>query len=321
MNTPSMKARQLATPSNRTPKVSVCVITFNHEKYISTCLDSILTQETDFEFEVVVCDDCSTDQTQKILKAYAAKYPNIITLICQDTNQYSIGQFSGNLFQIKSIAQGQYVANCDGDDCWLPGKLQYQIDLLDANPNAAQCWTATNLIDDNNIVIGKFPNFFAKILNPRWVSAKQIARSYSVFGQHSTQVYRNYDTLSWDPNNQSLDFLDAFQIALYGPGIYSKKILSNYRLTSSNSVTRNADPDKASVNALSKCLFYIITKHPNYAAQAKAHLIVRYFFSRVRGHNMKIIHDIYTKSKTTKTTPIDIMISLFYFCLEKIPLK
>ena len=59
-------------------KVSVCIITFNHKHYIKRCLDSILNQEVNFDFEVIVGDDLSTDGTRKLVQEYAKNYPEII---------------------------------------------------------------------------------------------------------------------------------------------------------------------------------------------------------------------------------------------------
>jgi cellulose synthase/poly-beta-1,6-N-acetylglucosamine synthase-like glycosyltransferase len=68
------------------PKVSVCVVTYNQEKYIGQCLQSVVDQETDFDFEVLVADDCSTDGTRLILHEFANKYPGIVKPILSEVN-------------------------------------------------------------------------------------------------------------------------------------------------------------------------------------------------------------------------------------------
>src|SRR5450759_3411095 len=68
------------------PKVSVCVVTYNQEKFIRQCLQSIVDQETDCDFEVIVGDDCSTDGTRDIVREFAERYPTMIKVILQDTN-------------------------------------------------------------------------------------------------------------------------------------------------------------------------------------------------------------------------------------------
>ncbi len=70
------------------PLVGVCCATFNHEPYIGEALDGFLMQETDFSFEIIVRDDCSTDDTATIVKAYAEKYPNVVRPIYETENQY-----------------------------------------------------------------------------------------------------------------------------------------------------------------------------------------------------------------------------------------
>ena len=72
--------------SNKDPYLSVVVITYNHEKYIKKCLDSILEQNIDFPIEIIISDDCSTDNTQRIIKNYHKRYPEIIKPILRSVN-------------------------------------------------------------------------------------------------------------------------------------------------------------------------------------------------------------------------------------------
>ncbi len=111
------------------PLLSVACIAYNHENYISDALDSILIQATDFPFEIIVHDDCSTDNTVNILKEYAKKYPTIIKLILQKVNQYSQGIKIDRIPIEKAV--GKYFAICEGDDYWIdPNKLQTQLDEM-----------------------------------------------------------------------------------------------------------------------------------------------------------------------------------------------
>ncbi len=63
------------------PLLSISSITYNHEKYIAQAIDSFLIQKTNFDFEIVIGEDCSTDNTLKIIEKYKQKYPNKIRLI------------------------------------------------------------------------------------------------------------------------------------------------------------------------------------------------------------------------------------------------
>jgi len=117
------------------PLVSVCVITYNHEKYIRQCLDGILMQKVNFPYEVLIHDDASPDATADIIREYEAKYPDIIKPIYQTENQYSkVGMGAISRFNDER-ARGKYIAQCEGDDYWTdPGKLQMQVDFLETHP-------------------------------------------------------------------------------------------------------------------------------------------------------------------------------------------
>lgn len=121
----------------KTPKVSVCVITYNQEKYIRQCLQSILDQETDFDFEVIVGEDCSTDNTRAIVQEFAEQYPGVVKTIFQEKN---IGGGVHNYLTVHNAARGEYIAHVDGDDYCLPGKLQAQANVLDDDPNCNIVW-------------------------------------------------------------------------------------------------------------------------------------------------------------------------------------
>ena len=108
--------------------VSVGVISFNQENYIRQCLDSILMQETDFRYEIVVGDDCSTDSTQDILTSYQNQYPDLFVLVLNKENK----GISDNYKSVLSHCKGKYIAFCEGDDYWTdPHKLQLQVDFLE----------------------------------------------------------------------------------------------------------------------------------------------------------------------------------------------
>ena len=130
------------------PKVSVSLITYNHEPYIAQAIESVLAQETDFEIEVLIHDDASTDRTAEIVRAYERKRPDIIKPIYQTENQHSQGKKPG--MQNCGRATGEYIATLEGDDYWIgPHKLQEQADFLDENPNVAMVFTNYITIDEN----------------------------------------------------------------------------------------------------------------------------------------------------------------------------
>ena len=124
---------------DRPVKLSVTCMAYNHEKYIRQTLEGFVSQQTDFAFEVLVNDDLSTDGTAAVIREYAEKYPDIIRPFFQEKNLFSqhIDPLDAVLFP---AARGQYLAACEGDDCWIdPTKLQRQVDFLDAHPDYSAC--------------------------------------------------------------------------------------------------------------------------------------------------------------------------------------
>ena len=119
-------------------KVSVCCIAYNHGKYIKKCLDSILNQETNFDYEVIIHDDCSQDDTSEIINEYQKKHDNVRAII-QKENVYSKGISPYREFAFKS-AKGKYIAMCECDDYWCDSKkLQTQYDEMEKNSRASWC--------------------------------------------------------------------------------------------------------------------------------------------------------------------------------------
>lgn len=123
-------------------KVSVCVVTYNQEKYIAQCLQSLVDQETNFKFEIIVGEDCSTDSTREIIEEFVVKYPSIVRPLFRDMN---LGG-GENYTQTHAAAMGQYIVHMDGDDYSLPGKLQLQVDFLDNNPDCNIVWHPVNTL-------------------------------------------------------------------------------------------------------------------------------------------------------------------------------
>jgi glycosyltransferase involved in cell wall biosynthesis len=108
------------------------MITYNHEKYIREAIEGVLMQQTDFDFELVIGEDCSTDSTRKICLEYQRQYPEKIKLLLPSQNMGMMPNFIATL----QACQGQYIALCDGDDYWTdPLKLQKQVEFLEKNPD------------------------------------------------------------------------------------------------------------------------------------------------------------------------------------------
>lgn len=121
------------------PLVSCRISTYQHSKYIKKCLEGILMQKTNFDFEIIIGEDESEDGTREICTEYAKKFPNKIRLLLHSRknniliNGKPSSRFQGNYTMFE--CRGKYIAICEGDDYWTdPLKLQKQVDFLEANP-------------------------------------------------------------------------------------------------------------------------------------------------------------------------------------------
>lgn len=114
--------------------VSICCLSYNHSKFIRKCLDSLLMQKTNFDYEILIHDDASNDGSDEIIKEYVQKYPNIIKPLFESENMHSKEVAISKTFNFPRV-QGKYVAMCEGDDYWTDEyKLQKQVDFMEENP-------------------------------------------------------------------------------------------------------------------------------------------------------------------------------------------
>jgi glycosyltransferase involved in cell wall biosynthesis len=133
-------------------KVTVVVVTYNHARYIETALQSVHQQETDFDFEILISEDASTDGTTDIVRAWQARYPDCVRLILSSENVRS-NQVVARAF---AAARGDYIALLDGDDYWTsPYKLQQQVDMLDADNSLTLCFANADIVDQDGSSFGK----------------------------------------------------------------------------------------------------------------------------------------------------------------------
>ena len=136
---------ELTNKIKNNPLVSIICATFNHENYIAQTIEGFLMQITNFSFEIIICEDKSTDGTARILKEYENKYPKLFVTFYHEENLYSKGV---DFFQTEAfpIANGTYIAYCEGDDYWIdPLKLQKQVDFLEENSEYGMVYTRAKI--------------------------------------------------------------------------------------------------------------------------------------------------------------------------------
>jgi glycosyltransferase involved in cell wall biosynthesis len=138
------------------PMVSVCIITYNQEKYIPQAIDSVLAQKINFPIEILIGEDCSTDATRAIVLEYERKYPRVIRAILSQTN---LGA-NKNLAGLLKEAKGRYIALLEGDDFWTsPQKLEKQVGFLEQHPECTVCFhRIERYIQEEDQTMGVWPD-------------------------------------------------------------------------------------------------------------------------------------------------------------------
>lgn len=172
-------------------KVSVICLVYNHESYLRKCLDGFVNQKCDFEYEVLIHDDASTDNSASIIREYEEKYPNIIKPIYQTENQYSKGVKISSTYLFPK-ARGEYLAWCEGDDYWTDNcKLQKQVDFLDEHQEYIACVHKYDVINKEGEVVEKIT--FGYYENEGAYTLDDFQK-FEMPGQMATLVCRNIIT-------------------------------------------------------------------------------------------------------------------------------
>ncbi len=128
--------------------VSVYILTYFHEKYISQAIDSVLSQQTKYSYEIVISDDCSRDGTADILREYEQKYPDKIRV---NINEQNIG-IAGNIYKARSMCHGRYITVLAGDDYWIcDEKLERQVGFLETHPDYIAVFNIVELRMDDDV--------------------------------------------------------------------------------------------------------------------------------------------------------------------------
>jgi len=126
-------------------KLSVLIITYNHQQFIGTALERVLTQRTEFDYEIVVGDDGSTDGTREIIERLQTSHPDQIRALPPSNHRGIYANFQSTYERCR----GEYVALLDGDDYWTsPTKLQQQSDFLDRHADCVLCFHGARVLDE-----------------------------------------------------------------------------------------------------------------------------------------------------------------------------
>lgn len=217
--------------------VSVLIITYNQKEYISDAIKGALSQKTNFDFEVIIHDDASTDGTTEIVKQFEKEYPDQIVAYYEEINMFP--QWHLYIEKILSKARGKYLALCDGDDYWCDSnKLQLQYDFLEKNQEFSLCVHNTKIIN----LLTKEEYLFG-IEETKELSRNEVVlKAGSIF--HSSSHFFRLE--SWYVKHGGRDFLDMERVLWLcneGRVMYFSDVMSVYRLNTKGSWTESLKGD------------------------------------------------------------------------------
>jgi glycosyltransferase involved in cell wall biosynthesis len=278
------------------PKVSVCVITYNHATFIAECLDNILKQETDFLFEIIIGEDNSTDGTSEICKAYAEKYPDKIRLFFRRPEQKievnGRKTFHFNFFEVLKTASGLFIALCEGDDYWTDSlKLQKQVEMLEHNTDCVVChhWQKYAWLKDGKWVEEEAPTQNQGYLNKEKGTVKDIFEN-KLRVKTRTMMFRNiFKDVPFPEWFYKVAFGDVplnYILGKYGDYYFIDEPMAVYRQT-------DTGVSKAGLSELGKRKFTVqhfknwidiwdfADKHYGYKYHAEAQQTVNEFYRKI----------------------------------------
>ena len=246
-NEPKLVEPQSTKPLTNRLKLSVLMLVYEHQEFVSQAISSVLSQVCDFQFELIIINDCSSDNSGEICQDYAARHADCIKYINNKTNLGMHASFS----KLWSTSQADLVAFCEGDDYWLDDtKLQAQVDCLEKNSDWALCGAKAQIVkrstDNTWLVAGELkpPN-----LKPQY-RFDELIRSYCF--HFSTVMLRKSAVVfpAWFDSVYCVDRPIYLLAAEHGQAGYLDKVVSAYRIhsggnwsTCSNSVKAKQSSD------------------------------------------------------------------------------
>lgn len=214
--------------------VSVCMITYNHQDYVIEALQGVLQQICDFDIELIVSNDCSTDQTHHVISEFLKDNKAKNIKVNYFNHPKNLGMMSNFIFTLNKC-KGKYIALCEGDDYWTdPSKLQRQVNFLEANKDCCLCHHSQFKLNET----GLFKDSRFKDLNDGVIHNASDLFSFKIQPQTRSMLFRNCLT-SEDMESDFLkqavfgDFAICFLLAQYGKIGYINQEMAVYRITKS----------------------------------------------------------------------------------------
>lgn len=227
----------------KAPVVSVFMLTYNHEPFIAKAIDSVMMQKTDFDFELVIGEDASTDRTREICFEYQKRFPDKIRVLWSEKNVYKIG---GNGIRTFYRCGGEFLAICEGDDYWTdPLKLQKQVDIMRSYPKVNICYTRfqemslkgnapAKVLPGGQCEPGLIPqaDFFMRSLGMG-------TQTILLRTQKNRELHQNLEILSWVLTVADLAF--SLAMATIGDAYLLPDVTAVHRLNETSTMVREGN--------------------------------------------------------------------------------
>jgi len=225
--------------------VTVCIVTYNQEKWIRQTLDSVLAQQTEYPFEVIIGEDHGTDTTRLICQEYADRYDNVRLLPLKE----NLG-VTANWIRCVQAGTGKYIMTCAGDDWWHnPDKIQLQVDFMEAHPECVCCHTDEDEYYENSGVLKKSVKQTNGVIPPEGKIQKAILSG----GEHISAVTMCICRSTFEEHIPAEEFAERrfpredwpilLVLAAYGDILYIPILTATYRI-GQESITRTSDYEK-----------------------------------------------------------------------------
>lgn len=242
-------------------QVTVVCTSYNYGQYIAHALDSFLSQRTDFEFDILVVDDCSTDNSLEILEEYRKRFPSKVKVVQNKENK----GLTKTWIDICKQVTAKYIARCDADDFWIDEyKLQKQFDMLESSPTSKWCNTDFHIVDENDAILyenvfknGPIPyaNTYEKMLATKGMT---LPSSWMVETELMQMVNNIIDPSSVDDGfPMQLEFFNMTELTFISEATVA------YRMTQ-NSDSRPQSSEKMNhrINGLLETQLFYLNKYP-----------------------------------------------------------
>jgi glycosyltransferase involved in cell wall biosynthesis len=242
----------LINKNHKAPKVSIFCMVYNHEPFIRECLEGFLMQKCNFDYEIVLGEDCSTDNSREIILEYASKFPEKFKLLLHEKN---IGAAQNQKIVFENCT-GKYIAMCEGDDYWTdPLKLQKQVDFLEKNEEYVCCIHNAVLLNSKLTLI-PYKNYVNEKMH-KYITMEELLMGNSF--PTCSLLFKNileYEKINELENYSVGDWILLLFLARKGNIYYDNTSMAVYRINESGEFSKLNMIEKFELNQLLRIQIY-----------------------------------------------------------------